>query len=216
MSRYLRAAKRVYWTLRFEILCLTCTMVGLVKARLWAPSSTKLEMGVGSSRRKPGFITSDLDFRTDFPFDLRLGLPFKAGSLEFIYAEHVLEHFNSEDLCALLLDCHRVLKPGGRLSVAVPDAAIYLQGYFEGQKFDKEKYCQYECGLSYESPIDFVNYIFYMGGHHRYMFDQAGLLAALSKAGFKNARLRQFDASLDQAGRRYESIYAEGTKAGTA
>jgi predicted SAM-dependent methyltransferase len=42
-----------------------------------------------------------------------------------IYASHVLEHLGYDgELQRALKECHRVLKPGGRLRVAVPDLEI--------------------------------------------------------------------------------------------
>jgi hypothetical protein len=54
--------------------------------------------------------------------------------------------------------------------------------------------------------------MFYMDGEHRHMFDERSILVLLGDAGLRNARLRPFDPALDQAERRYESLYAEAVK----
>jgi predicted SAM-dependent methyltransferase len=174
--------------------------------------ANRLEIGIGTSRKPPGVISSDINIRTDYPFDLRLGLPFPDSSIDFIYAEHVLEHFCYNDLVNLLKDCHRVLKPDGVLSVVVPDASLYINGYNNPDSFDRKEYCLYDFGLRFKSKIDFVNYIFYMDGQHRHMFDRESILSVLSEGGFNQVRLRGYDSSLDKETRRYESIYAESVK----
>jgi len=211
---WVKSLKRVYFLLKFEFTAVACVLAGELKMRLFFDknNTNRLEVGVAVTKRKAGFITSDLDLTTDFPYDLRAGLPFPDGSLDFIYAEHVLEHFGYKDLTYLLKDCHRTLKPGGTLSVAVPDAGIYLDAYYRPEGFDREMYCQYDSGLSYKARIDYVNYMFYMDGHHRHMFDKESLLVVLTDMGFSGARLRDFDAQLDQESRRNQTIYAECNK----
>lgn len=214
LSKYSNALKRSYRTIRFEFYCHLCCLYGILRAKLLFKKNdnNKLEIGIGTSQKKDGFISTDINISTDYPYDLRLGLPFPDDSIDFIYAEHVLEHFEYSDLLVMIKDCYRVLKPNGIISVVVPDAAIYLNGYFHPDNFDKEKYCKHDFGLTYKTKIDYVNYIYYMAGHHRYMFDSSALLSALSAGGFTKARIRCFDISLDQEMRRYESLYAECTK----
>lgn len=47
-------------------------------------------------------------------------LPFCAGSFDAILGQHVVEHL--PDVPAMLSECSRVLKPGGRLVLATPNA----------------------------------------------------------------------------------------------
>lgn len=170
-----------------------------------------IELGAGS-RRKKGFFTSDMRLDADFPYDFRVGLPFPDQSLRLVYCEHVLEHFCFGDLQHLLREVHRTLKPGGTLSVVVPNAAIYVAAYENPDGFDRERYVQYQWDLKYLSPMDYLNYMFYMGGHHKYMFDEAALVGLLEATGFKAARAREFNPMLDQETRRHESLYAEAIK----
>ena len=51
-----------------------------------------------------------------------------------------------------------------------------------------------------------------MDGQHSYMFDEENILVVPQAAGFKSVRLREYDPSLDQKVRRYESLYAESIK----
>ena len=213
-SRYPGRLRESCALVRAEARTHLCSLVGLVKARLFFDKRrvNRLEIGPGGVKTKEGFITSDLSFRTDFPYDLRLGLPFPDESLDLIYSEHVLEHFRYPDLVALLRDCYRTLKPNGVFSLAVPNARIYLEAYSHPETFDARTYCTYDTGLSLRTPIDYVNYMSYMGGEHRHMFDEESILALLGQIGLREVRLRPFDPALDQPERRYESLYAQGVK----
>jgi len=112
----------------------------------------------------------------------------------------------------LLKECHRVLVPGGIISAAVPNARIFISAYCDANRFDTEKYCVYTPAYDYNSKIDYINYIAYMDDHHTYIFDEENIIAILRRAGFKEARLRNFDSSIDLESRRAVSIYAQAEK----
>ena len=205
-SKLVRSSLR---TVKFELRCHFFSLVGFLRAKLRFDrfANNQLEIGSGPQRR-PGFSTMDLSLASDYPFGLRVGLPFPDQSVDLIYAEHVLEHFSIGDLRHLLRECVRVLKPKGRLSVVVPDARIFVDAYVKGDaKAFKDKYCGYEFGLPFDARMDILNYIFYMDGHHRYMFDVEGMLALLRRCGFSAVDQREFDPRMDMAARQQESIY---------
>ncbi|MDJ1184822.1 class I SAM-dependent methyltransferase [Roseofilum casamattae] len=213
-KRSIERLAEIYRTIKFETKAYLISAIGRIKSSLLLKPTNinKLEIGVGNSAKKQGFITSDLSLSTDFPHDLRLGLPFPDQSIDFIYSEHVLEHFSYNDLLFLLEDCHRVLKPNGMFSMVVPDPTIYLKAYFHSDPLEVKKYCSYDWGLDYSSKMDYVNYIFYMDGQHRYMFDRESIVQILSKVGFQDASSREFDPQLDREDRKYQSLYARATK----
>jgi len=197
----------------YEIYSLVCCIAGLIKVKLFfsQASHNRLEIGAGISK-KQGMITSDLDLNSDYPFDLRAGLPFPDESVDFIYAEHVLEHFQFKDVMMLLGECKRVMKHGAELKVSVPDARIYLNAYCQANEFDHKAFCTFDAGLNFQLRINYVNYMFYMGGNHRHMFDEESLLFTLKSVGFDGVCVREFDADLDRKLREYESIYAQCVK----
>lgn len=90
----------------------------------------KLHLGCGS-KHIPGFVHVDLG---DYPhIDYRVpvnALAFAAdGSVELIYASHVLEHFGRHEVDQVLREWFRVLRKGGILRLAVPDFAAVSQRY---------------------------------------------------------------------------------------
>ena len=63
--------------------------------------------------------------------DISQGLPFEDDQFDAVYHSHVLEHLTPDAGQDLLIECLRVLKPGGVIRVVVPDleqiANLYLQ-----------------------------------------------------------------------------------------
>lgn len=76
--------------------------------------------------------TSQLDISWDpniLVHDVRSPLPFGDNSLSAVYASHLLEHLYFEEAKRLLLECFRVLSPGGVLRMVVPDLGALVQEY---------------------------------------------------------------------------------------
>lgn len=128
-----------------------------------ASEKVRLNLGAGDSHIE-GFT----------PIDRKLGsevypLAYKDESVDEIYASHVLEHFPLGQIQDILNDWVRVLKPGGRIRIAVPDFRWCAQRYLES------------------APVPIGNII--MGGqvdsedYHRSLFDEPGLRWQMEKAG---------------------------------
>jgi predicted SAM-dependent methyltransferase len=144
--------------------------------------------------------------------DLAKGIPFPAQSVTAIYSSHVFEHLTYKEAQILLEECLRVLIPGGKFSICVPNARLYLSAYLNNRDITDECFFEYGPAYNRTTRLDYVNYVAYMDGEHKYMFDEENLVYILQQKGFKDARLRSFDKSLDREARDHESIYAEGYK----
>ena len=57
-------------------------------------------------------------------------LPYEDNSVDLIYASHVIEYFNREEVKDVLNEWIRVLKPNGKLRLAVPDFEVIVGLYF--------------------------------------------------------------------------------------
>ncbi|MGH8018325.1 MAG: amidohydrolase family protein [Opitutaceae bacterium] len=164
-------------------------------------------------QRKEGWTSMDWNEGNDLRMDITKPLPFPDNSVESIYSSHTFEHFSyPHPMTDVLQECLRVLMPGGRLGICVPDASIYLKGYASNGGFDTAEWCVVKSALHGLSNIDCVNYMAYMNGEHRHMFDSENLVMVLRRGGFADAALRDFDPDLDMPQRRFESLYAGGTK----
>lgn len=58
-------------------------------------------------------------------------LPFKDGTLDFVFSSHLIEDFL--DWNPVLIEWKRVLKPGGRLVILVPDKNLWKAALDSGQ-----------------------------------------------------------------------------------
>ena len=170
-----------------------------------------LELGSGSKRGANGWTTLDVVPGCDVYCDLTKGIPFPDNIVGAIYSSHLFEHLSFKEAQILLDECMRVLVPGGRFSICVPNGRLYLQAYINNELLDEKQFV-YAPAFNHTTGIDYVNYVAYMDGHHKYMFDEENLVFILRKKGFTKVRLREFDASIDSKEREFESIYAEGVK----
>lgn len=171
-----------------------------------------LEIGSGAKKGELGWTTLDIHRKADIFWDLRHGVPFPDNSVDEIYTSHTLEHIPFESLKKLIKDCHRTLKPSGKLSVCVPSARFYIEAYMNNEDFTPPN--AWKPGLCETgSRIDQLNYTAYMGGEHKYMFDTENLINILRLCGFNSAETRSYGHPLDRPNRDFESIYATATKA---
>ena len=170
-----------------------------------------LDIGGGDRHGTGGWITVDLVTGCDLYWDLRDGLPFANDSVARVYSSHLFEHLEFREGQALMAECLRALRPAGSFSICVPNAGMYIRSYADGCPLPDD-YFGWRSAYHATTPIDAVNYIAYMDGHHKYMFDKENLVRRLELAGFADVHLREFDPSIDMAERDYESIYAEAVK----
>ena len=111
----------------------------------------------------------------------------------------------------VLEEWRRILRQGGLLRVALPNARIFFKAYLGNGDFDADYYCRYKPALHYHTRIDYANYVAYMDAH-RHMFDEENLVAVLKAAGFSEVNLCNFDPTIDMKEREFESIYAVAIK----
>lgn len=92
----------------------------------------KLNLGCWTHKLE-GFINIDIDpnVNPDLVCDASK-LPFVDNSIDEIYAGHLLEHFTLKEGHCALSEWKRVLKPGGIITITVPDAEKGLNEYRKG------------------------------------------------------------------------------------
>lgn len=85
---------------------------------------TKLNLGCGDDIRK-GFINVDIrkNKGVDIVHDLNKKLPFKNGSVDYIYCSHVLEHL--KDPTMFVREMYRVSKNGATIYLRVPHFSMF-------------------------------------------------------------------------------------------
>jgi len=95
----------------------------------------KLHLGCGRKRIE-GFIGVDIQKSNnpDVVADIRDLRCFDDGSVDTIYACHVLEHVYRSDCLGVLRSWYKLLKPQGILRLAVPDFESVVKLYMQGVK----------------------------------------------------------------------------------
>ena len=93
-----------------------------------------LEIGPGA-QRIPGFETLNIAFSGDVDYvgDAARPLPFRDGEFEVVYASHILEHIPWYQTVDALREWARILQPGGRLEIWVPDGEKICRAFLEGE-----------------------------------------------------------------------------------
>lgn len=76
-------------------------------------SELKVQFGCGGNILE-GWKNHDAEVPIEKP------LPYYPNSVDFILAEHVVEHVTMPQALAFLTDCYNILKPGGILRVCCP------------------------------------------------------------------------------------------------
>ena len=170
-----------------------------------------LELGAGK-RGLDGWITININKTADICWDLRNGIPFPDKTVSYLYSSHFFEHLSFKQGQRFLDECLRVLRPGGKFSICVPNARIYIEAYLRNVDLDTNTFFDCTPAYNHTTRIDYVNYMAYMDGNHNYMFDEENLIYILKSKGMRNVRLREFNPSLDLKERYFESIYAEAEK----
>jgi predicted SAM-dependent methyltransferase len=151
------------------------------------PEPYRLHLGCGRDR-KPGWINIDLNAeRTpDFLWDVAHGLPFDDASCEFIFHEHLLEHFDPAHARRLLGECRRVLKPGGVLRIAMPDLQSIV-GHFREGTWREQDWVKELRGEEIRTAAEMLNMAMRYWGHV-WLYDWEELARRLQETGFTEVR----------------------------
>jgi SAM-dependent methyltransferase len=159
----------------------------------------KLHVGAGA-RRLPGWVNIDV-FPAELALNVNRGLPFADGSARLLFASHMLEHlYYPQEALRFLAECRRVLRPGGRLRLVVPDIELYVRAYAErDDAFFADRRRTWE-GLP-EGRTHLEEFLSYAGAgpdpaafldSHKYGYDFATLSRLLALAGFEDVRRSSF------------------------
>jgi predicted SAM-dependent methyltransferase len=132
------------------------------------------------SGKIPGFLTVDLREvpETDILGDVRDLSMFTDGTVDEIYSSNVLEHFPHVDTINVLKEWCRVLKPGGKLWLSVPDFDATVKLYLKEGLVPWVKY------LAWGDQAHPLNY-------HYINFTFGSLALDASKAGFRDIKRHQ-------------------------
>tara|TARA_R110000796_G_scaffold106618_1_gene217077 strand:+ start:11535 stop:12071 length:537 start_codon:yes stop_codon:yes gene_type:complete len=138
----------------------------------------KINLGCGKRNFGKDWIHIDGgDYEHLHSKDIRK-LSFEDGVAGLIYASHIIEYFDREEIVPILKEWHRVLKPDGILQLAVPDFAVMAKLYDSGN-YKLENFL----GPLYGRML-MGNSVIY----HRTVYDFYCLKRLLLEVGYKNVK----------------------------
>lgn len=150
----------------------------------------KLNVGAGDVQLD-GYTQIDAKFGHD-----ALKLEFADGAADEVYSSHMLEHLPHDQVRAALLEWYRVLKPGGRMRIAVPDFAKIAKAYIDGAEIPTALLV---CGGQTDGR-DF----------HKTLFDEAHLKQLMESVGLVN--VKPFEAEFQDCSALPISLNLQGMK----
>lgn len=63
--------------------------------------------------------------------DVLKGLPYKDGTFDLVYSSHFVEHISRKDILNFLIECRRILKPGGLIRLVLPNFENIAREYIK-------------------------------------------------------------------------------------
>lgn len=142
--------------------------------------------------------------------DVLRGLPVATGSVDGLYASHVLEHLSLEDMRRALRESLRVLRPGGTFRLIVPDLLHRARNYVAVAETDPSAAPEFMrstmLGVEHR-PSSALGRLRAMLGNsaHLWMWDYASMYKELETAGFIDIRRASFGDAQDPMFSRVEA-----------
>ena len=155
---------------------------------------TKLHVGSGPVLLEGWINVDNQPYRgIDRVLDIREGIPY--SDLEFIFAEHFIEHLAYDDAMKFLRDCRRALVDDGVLRLTTPNLDwVWMTQYHLGQ---------------WTQPSEAVRDCFWMnkafrGWGHQFLYNLQTLTECLHDAGFEKVEEQKYGESRHDALRNIE------------
>jgi predicted SAM-dependent methyltransferase len=155
----------------------------------------KLQIGTGPNPL-PGWLNTDLlpDFYPEHRgkivfLDAARPFPFDDRTFDYVFSEHQIEHIPEAAARAMVRECFRVLRPGGRVRVATPDLAAIL-GLYDHPLDETERHyvewvmARFRPGIQSGNRRCYVINHMFKGHKHQFIYDYETLAALLTDAGF--------------------------------
>ena len=136
--------------------------------------------------------------------------PWGDNTCSELFASHILEHFTKAEGFLFLLQCWRILEPGGVLHIAVPDMDKFITCRLTGDysALDGYKWTGLDDLLGGNSgDVSATEY-----DKHRYMYCEASLAWSLEMAGFEQVSRRMSPGPLDNPKWKAISLYMDAVK----
>jgi aspartate beta-hydroxylase len=179
------------------------------RARLGiAPDAKGLRLHVGcGGHALPGWVNLDLH-PAPLAWNVLWGLPFADGAASHVFVSHLLEHlYFPREVMPFLAEVRRVLAPGGRVRLVVPDVAQLIDAYHRGDRDFFARRAAHWPGARGDGPL-LPQFLAYAGAGpepahlfeaHKFGYDFETLAHLLRESGFEAVVRSGYLASEDPA-----------------
>ena len=174
----------------------------LVAAYLEAHRPAKLHIGC-QDHQIEGWLNTEygwgpppgvlyLDATRPFPID--------GNSFDYVFSEHMIEHVPVAGALSMLMECHRILRPGGRIRISTPPLEFLLDLMVrptpEHLRYADFHYREFLSDAPLKVPAAIVN-DYYRAWGHQFVYDRGSLTELLQRAGFANLEEYPIEESRD-------------------
>lgn len=192
-SFFLRQQRKINFQLRDK---------KVIGAYLGSHKVRKLQVGAGKSPLR-GWLNSDISpsVRDVIYLDATRPFPFGDCVFDYLFSEHMIEHVNYTDGLHIFGECHRVLKPGGKVRIVTPDLRFLIELYQQDKTPLQRAYIEWATDEhvrgtdSYEDTFVINNFVRDWG--HSFIYDERVLRHALEWVGFTDIVRRELNKSED-------------------
>jgi predicted SAM-dependent methyltransferase len=175
-----------------------------IEAYLRTHSERKLHLGTGSNAYNGWLNTDVVDFRglnRVVYLDARKPFPLPDSSFDLVFNEHMIEHLSYPEGRHCLAECHRILRPGGRIRVATPSIDRLIQLYDPELTYLQRRYMQWSTETFIAEadailPGFIINNMLRSFGH-KFVYDEQTLRHALESSGFLDVEVCRVGESSD-------------------
>ena len=133
--------------------------------------------------------------------DLTKKLPFDSNTINFIYFEHALEHFDEVDGYELLKEFFRILKKDGIARIITPSLDTYIKRFLEWENdslnhlhktqfHNNTQFLNYAFfGENISKGIKFLNGLQSQEVGHKFLYSEKNLTNKCKEVGFNDIKL---------------------------
>lgn len=203
-ARYFNASRR-WWKRLF-------TNERAIREYLESNPLKKLHIG-GGHNVHPGWLNADIDpvAPAVIYLDATRSFPFDDKVFDYVFSEHMIEHVPYAAARKMLDECHRVLKPGGRIRIATPDFSALVGLYHPYRSKLQEDYLKWSIE-QFVPEADSVDPVFAINNFvrcwgHQFIYDEGVITRALRHAGFDGILKQKLNESDDVALRGLEHVH---------
>jgi len=159
-------------------------------------SVRKLQIGAGGMNLS-GWLNTDIEPAPwEAYLDATKRFPLPDGALSYVFSEHLFEHLSYRDGLAMLRECHRTLRPNGKIRIATPNLLKLIQLFQNPKNDEMRNYINGKIVAAYwpeklprtiSPECVILNYELKSWGH-QFVYDPPTLRESLERTGFQSIK----------------------------